>query len=583
MSEELDPNKLAVEFINANLDRIAQPIFSGIKGTKAIVRSKLKTTYSAYLERILERHSKSKSFFVRSEAVPIYGFFVPPNLSNRQRQLSAPTAASLAAVAPATIVTGLGGCGKTMLMRHFLVSSILERTKTPVLVELRQLNNSDNSLQDTVLQTLKANGLDVDQKYMERAFKAGHFCLLLDGFDELLNQLREPLIQQIQRFHETYPKNWIFVSSGRSLRLSHSNRTKPHEFQRGIEMIGDPGGHRRTPLLPSAFLRPLSQGSMRMMKIVAHSSNPTEGIMPIRPTRKAQRFAPLSCVAHPIGQVEPLDGAGVGFRPTQVGHDLGQFALAKNRSDFHLLNPPSLPMFDHLGIYQALGDPHHRGRGSAAGASTRHRIGSTKGRYNRFGIGRFAIGKQRRQPRITGQPLCRVGHHLVNRVGRTAPRHQRYQQFALRIQAVGIPVIPGLTRVVLGGHVPLFFRHIRPFLIKLEGHWLQVANQPIMQLIANPAPHPKQPTHRILGHPYQTRRDIQTTATIQMLHYRDGLRFADFAVKQRRAFPLTEFLAAAPTAQITNPVHAIDLTHLQIGLAALAIGIALNIETTQIL
>lgn len=213
MSEELDPNKLVVEFINANFDRIAQPILSGIKGTKAIIRSKLKTTYSAYLERILERHSKSKSFFVRSEAVPIYDFFVPPNLSNQQRRLSAPTAASLAAVAPATIVTGLGGCGKTMLMRHFLVSSLREQTKTPVLVELRQLNNSDNSLQDTVLQTLKVNGLDVDQKYMELAFKAGHFCLLLDGFDELLNQLREPLIQQIQRFQETYPKNWIFVSS----------------------------------------------------------------------------------------------------------------------------------------------------------------------------------------------------------------------------------------------------------------------------------------------------------------------------------------------------------------------------------
>ena len=97
-------------------------------------------------------------------------------------------------------------------------------------------------------------------------------------------------------------------------------------------MIGDPGGHRWTPLLPSAFLRRLSQGPMRMMKIVAHRTNPTEGIMPIRPTRKAQGFAPLSCVAHPTGPVEPLDGAGIGFRPAQIGHDLSPFALAKDRS-----------------------------------------------------------------------------------------------------------------------------------------------------------------------------------------------------------------------------------------------------------
>ena len=53
MSEELDPNKLVVEFINANFDRIAQSISSGLKGTKTIIRSKLKTTYSALLRKNL--------------------------------------------------------------------------------------------------------------------------------------------------------------------------------------------------------------------------------------------------------------------------------------------------------------------------------------------------------------------------------------------------------------------------------------------------------------------------------------------------------------------------------------------------
>ena len=68
-----------------------------------------------------------------------------------------------------------------------------------------------------------------------------------------------------------------------------------------------------------------------------------------------------------------------------------------------------------------------------------------------------------------------------------------------------------------------------------------------------------------------------------MLQHRDGLRLADFAVKQRRAFPLAEFLAATPTAQIANPVRSIGLTYPQIGLATLAVGIALGVETTQIL
>ena len=242
MLQEIDPNKLIVEFINARLDEIARSISSGMKGTKAKIRTKLKTTYSTYLGRILERHSKSKSFFVRSEAVPIYDFFVPPGLSNEQRQLSAPSAADLAAVAPATVVTGSGGCGKTMLMRHFLVSSIHERAKIPVLVELRQMNNSDDSLQASMRQTLKVNGLDAEQGFMEPALKAGQFCLLLDGFDELLNQLREPLIQQIQQLHETYPNNWIFVSSRPDARLEglvgfSSFNVDPLNLNQAVELV----------------------------------------------------------------------------------------------------------------------------------------------------------------------------------------------------------------------------------------------------------------------------------------------------------------------------------------------------------
>ena len=88
------------------------------------------------------------------------------------------------------------------------------------------------------------------------------------------------------------------------------------------------------------------------------------------------------------------------------------------------------PIRQNLSHKPSLGGCTPPGWGVAPHVATRPRIGPTKGCYNRFAIGRFAIGKQRRQPRITGQPLSRVGHHVVNRVGRTATQHQRHQQFA---------------------------------------------------------------------------------------------------------------------------------------------------------
>ena len=213
MSDELDPNRLVVEFINSNLDRIFSSVSAGMKGAKNVIRSRLRKKYKAYLKRTVDRHSKAKSFFVRSEPLPIYDFFVPPDLSTQQQKLEAPGAAELAAVAPAAIVTGSGGCGKTMFMRHLLVSCLQKRLKTPVFLELRHLSSDGWDVRTAILRMLNSNGLDVDNEYLELALGAGHFCLLLDGFDELEDRIQENIATEIQSLAEKYPQNWIVLSS----------------------------------------------------------------------------------------------------------------------------------------------------------------------------------------------------------------------------------------------------------------------------------------------------------------------------------------------------------------------------------
>jgi len=68
--------------------------------------------------------------------VPLYQFFVPLDLANERRGLRKPTAEDLAAAASSAIITGSGGSGKTMLMRHLLISTIRSRLKTPLFFEL---------------------------------------------------------------------------------------------------------------------------------------------------------------------------------------------------------------------------------------------------------------------------------------------------------------------------------------------------------------------------------------------------------------------------------------------------------------
>ena len=183
-----------------------------LKGTTDKIRLRLQRTYKTYIKRLVGRHSKSKSFFVRTEPIPLYDFFVPMDLKSDRRLLKSPGAADLAAISPRTILVGSGGCGKTMVMRHLLLSALQGRGKTPVFLELRQLGG-DEPLLAALLASMKNNGLDVDEAYFQQALSLGHFLVVLDGLDELDSQTKPRITKEIQSIGERYPDNWIIVSS----------------------------------------------------------------------------------------------------------------------------------------------------------------------------------------------------------------------------------------------------------------------------------------------------------------------------------------------------------------------------------
>lgn len=151
MTDALDSNKIVVEFIQANLDKAFAIGAGQLKGARNLIRSKFERTYTTYVSRLLERHSKAKSFFVRSEPIPLYDFFVPLDLRTQRRVLASPGAAEIASVSRFAILTGSGGSGKTMVMRHILISALSDRTKTPVFLELRQLDLTDGTQMGSTL------------------------------------------------------------------------------------------------------------------------------------------------------------------------------------------------------------------------------------------------------------------------------------------------------------------------------------------------------------------------------------------------------------------------------------------------
>jgi len=213
MNKELDPNAIAAEFLKQNLDALFDGAKGFFKGTADKLRLKLDRTYREYLTTLLDKYSKAKSFLLRGEPVPLYQFYVPLNLKSKNKTISAPGISDILTLANNTIITGSAGSGKSMLIRHLLLDSLLTKTRVPIFVELRQFNTFDGDLFQLIIKTLTTYKFSMDAEYVRKAIKLGHFILFLDGYDEVAHERRQHVRGTIHEFAKLNDKNAVILTS----------------------------------------------------------------------------------------------------------------------------------------------------------------------------------------------------------------------------------------------------------------------------------------------------------------------------------------------------------------------------------
>ncbi len=213
MNDSLDINKLAAEFISTKLDGLFQTGRDILKDTKNRVRSRLKTTYEDYVSAVLQRHMYMKSFFFRDKPVPLYSFYIPLSVGVEKGKLEHPGVTDLLDVSTRVVIAASAGSGKTVFMRHLLIDSVLNEGPIPVFLQLRDVGKGKQALLSAIHNSMNEHGLDLGEKYINRAFRDGGFVFLLDGFDEVPVALRRSLTSQIAAFSKQFPKNGIVISS----------------------------------------------------------------------------------------------------------------------------------------------------------------------------------------------------------------------------------------------------------------------------------------------------------------------------------------------------------------------------------
>ncbi len=217
---EIDYNKITADIITDFAKNVAKTIWSKITKTYKDIANKDSIDYGVAFETYLtesEKHiSKAKTILYGQTPHHLYSFFECMGIENGYNQIDTSDVNNILSIGHKIIITGTGGIGKSMLMRHCFLDSIRNTQLIPVLIELRGLNDceiEDISIEKYIYKTLNIFGFKLEEPYFRYSLETGCYLILLDGYDEVKNSLSTKITQEIIDFSNQYADNYIIVSS----------------------------------------------------------------------------------------------------------------------------------------------------------------------------------------------------------------------------------------------------------------------------------------------------------------------------------------------------------------------------------
>ncbi len=185
--------------------------------------------FEDYLSRTYNEFYKSKSILYTNEARILSSFFVPSflkfeteiftgkvNLTKKHYKLSAEDIEALLRDSTKIVITGIGGLGKTMHMRHFCINSVEKKCKIPVFISLRAFNDyqiGEKSFEELVYDRLTIFGFKLKYEYFKYSLESDKYLFLLDGYDEISSSKRNQISTKLQDFTQRYSGNCFIISS----------------------------------------------------------------------------------------------------------------------------------------------------------------------------------------------------------------------------------------------------------------------------------------------------------------------------------------------------------------------------------
>ena len=200
-----------------NIPKIYQKLKQIYKDLQFKTEEEVGVVYQNYLKFTYDKYSKVKTLLYKNEGKFIYDFYEHVYLNSADlEKLETDNTEQIFNKSSNIILTGTGGIGKSMLVKHIFINQIQQATSIPIFIELKSLNDFeflDNRLIDFIYQEIRNHHLDLEKQYFEVTLNAGRYTIIFDGLDEVNPSKRSWLDREIKEFVTLYNENRYILSS----------------------------------------------------------------------------------------------------------------------------------------------------------------------------------------------------------------------------------------------------------------------------------------------------------------------------------------------------------------------------------
>ncbi|MDK2919765.1 MAG: hypothetical protein PWQ37_2498 [Candidatus Petromonas sp.] len=174
------------------------------------------TPFLKYLSAVKEHYKKLKTLLYDKTPRDFYSFYICNDLKHNETILQNIDVAKLCSVSNFIIISGIGGLGKSMMMRHLLLNAIDSFSNLkllPIFIPLKDYYEVTGDLYGYVYSVVKQFDENITGEQLKDALDSGSCFLMFDGIDEVKSDNILHLVKELEKFSNRYPRNYFVLSS----------------------------------------------------------------------------------------------------------------------------------------------------------------------------------------------------------------------------------------------------------------------------------------------------------------------------------------------------------------------------------